>query len=314
MIYLFSWNHSYLVREKTLVWKQKYIERYGDLNLVHFKNLKEVDNNVLSQELLSNAFMGWKKLIIIDDFPLSSSNKEKDLILKQEFLYALLDKIPQDNIVVFSSVNPDKRSKFYKKIKKIAFKIEEFESWTENNIFNIISKKYAWKIDSSAINLIIKYKSNNLDKIISEIEKLLILNQKIDVNLVKKYIFPELEESIFQLIDDIMNCNKKEALKKMNIILSQVNIYAFYNNLLANLKVLVFIALLKNKNIWNIAEILDLKNRAFLINKNYRISFEKLNNLYIWLINLDKKMKSWKMIWSEELVLKYEIQKELLKN
>jgi hypothetical protein len=50
-----------------------------------------------------------------------------------------------------------------------------------------------------------------------------------------------------------------------------------------------------------------------LATKNYKINLEKLNNLYIWLVKLDKKMKSWKMIWSEEEVLKYEIEKEILK-
>jgi hypothetical protein len=49
------------------------------------------------------------------------------------------------------------------------------------------------------------------------------------------------------------------------------------------------------------------------VNKNYKIDIKSLNDLYIWLIELDKKMKSWKMIWTEEYVLKYEIEKELLK-
>jgi len=50
-----------------------------------------------------------------------------------------------------------------------------------------------------------------------------------------------------------------------------------------------------------------------LVNKNYRIDFDSLQKLYIWLINLDKKMKSGKMIASEDEVLKYEIEKEILK-
>jgi len=318
MIYLFTWNSPYLVRQKTLDWKKKFIEKNGDFNLSHIKEIEKMDNNDLSQELLSNSFLGWKKLIIIEDIPTSSSSKQNQE--KQDFLYELLEQIPQDNIVLFSSSNPDKRSKFYKKLKKIATKIEEFNTTWEADLFNIIQKKYNWKIDRRAINLIIKYKANNLEKIISEIEKLLINYDFISTDIIKENIFPELEESIFQLIDDIMNLNIKNALEKINIILSQTNVYAFYNNLLANLRILVFIQKLKSSpspplkgGIKSVSEILDLKNRSFLVNKNYKIDFDKLQNLYIWLINLDKKMKSGKMIASEDDVLKYEIEKEILK-
>ena len=313
MIYLFTWNNPYLVREKTLSWKKAYTEKYGDFNFVHLKDIKNVDNNIINQEILAEGFMWEKKLIIIDDFPLKSTEKNEELNEKQVFIDSLLNNIPENNIVIFSSANPDKRSKFFKNLKKIATKIEEFNTTGESDLFNIISSKYWNKIDNSAINLIIRYKSGNLAKIISEIEKLLILNDKVTDILIKENIFPELEESIFQLVDDIMNENISNAISKIEIILSQTSVYAFYNNLLANLRVLVFIKNLKVKNIPNIPEVLDLKNRAFLATKTYKIGLEKLNNLYIWLVKLDKKMKSGSMIWSEEDVFKYEIEKEVLK-
>jgi len=312
MIYLFSWNSEYLVREKTLVWKNQYIKKYWDFNLSHFKEIEKVDDNIIAQELLSQGFMWEKKLIIIENIPIQTS-ASSELKQKQEFIWELLEKVPENNIVVFSSANPDKRSKIYKKIIKLATKVEEFNTSNENDIFSVIQKKYSWKIESQAINLLIKYKAWNLSKIISEIEKLLIFTDFIKVDHIKNYIFPELEESIFQVIDDIMNLNLKETIKKIDIILTQTSVYAFYNNLLANLRVLVFIQKLKKDKTNGISEILDLKNRSFLVNKNYKINFDKLQNLYIWLINLDKKMKSGKMIGSEDDVLKYEIEKEILK-
>jgi len=313
MIYLFTWDSLYLVREKTLSWKKAYIWKYGDFNLVHFKNLKEVENNLLSQELLSWWFMWEKKLIIINDFPLKTSDKNPDLNEKQDFLESLLDNIPENNIVIFSTSNPDKRSKFYKKIKKIAIKIEEFNNLKEFDINKKIKEKYNNKISNSARNLIIKYKSWNFEKIIWEIEKLLINSDFIDDKLINNNIFPELEESIFQIIDDIINLDIESAFYKINNILTQINIYLFYNLLIWNLRPIVFILILRSKKIWNISWTLDLKKRAFLANKNFKISFNKINSLYIWLINIDKKMKSWKMIWTEEYILRYEIEKEILK-
>jgi DNA polymerase III delta subunit len=324
MIYFFTWNSDYLVREKTNSWKKAYIEKYGDFNLTHFKDIKNTPGNTLHQEILSWGFMWEKKLIIIDNFPLKTSDKSSQSNEKQDFLESILENIPNDNIVIFSSYSPDKRSKFYKKLKKTATKVEEFNVSQDSDLFQIINSKYWDKITSSAISLLIRYKSGNLDKIISEINKLLILNNKINDETVRENIFPELEESIFQLIDDISDIKIFEAINKLNIILSQVSVYGFYNNLISNLRVIVFIKnlkkpqpkhLLKGERIEqkNISEVLDLGNRSFLVNKNYKISLDSLNSLYIWLINLDKKMKSWKMIWSEEEVLKYEIEKEILK-
>lgn len=312
MIYFFTWNSDYLVREKTNSWKKAYTEKYGDFNCTHFKDIKSIDNNILLSELLSSGFMWEKKLIIIDDIPLNASTKDSILNLKQEFLEAIIEKIPEDNIVIFSSINPDRRSKFYKKLKATATKIEEFNNSNDSDLFILINNKYKNKLDSSAINLLIKYKWSNLNKIVSEINKLLILSEYIDEKLVKENIFPELEESVFQLIDDIMNVSTIKAIEKIKIILSQTSVYAFYNNLLSNLRTLVFINTLKNTNIPNIVWVLELWNRWFLVNKSYKISSDSLNHLYIWLINLDKKMKSWKMIWSEEDILIYEIEKQIL--
>jgi hypothetical protein len=216
--------------------------------------------------------------------------------------------------VLFSSVWVDKRSTFYKKLKKINAKIEEFNN-DESSIYNIISKTYSKLITPQAINLLIRYKSWNLEKIISEIEKLIInFNLIEEINIVEN-IMPELEESIFIFIDDLLNLKINWAIKKMKIILSQTSVYWFYNNLLANLRTQVFIKklLIEKKSNLEITNILDLWKRAFLINKNYKINFVQLENLFINLIDLDKKMKSWKMIASEDAVLEYEIEKSILK-
>jgi len=312
MLYFFTWNSEFLVREKTLTWKNQYINKYWDFNMIHFKDLSEVDDNILNQELLVEWFMWEKKLILIDNFPLNSSEKNSVLMWIQDLLLQYLEKIPENNIVLFSNVNPDKRSKFYKTLSKLA-EVKEFSTVNDSDIINIISQKYNWKVSPQAINLLIKYKAWNLEKIIWEVEKLLINNEFIDDKLVKNIVFPELEESIFLLIDDILDLKISSAIEKMNIILDQTVIYAFYNNLLANLRPYVYIEQARKLKVSNIANFLELKNRSFLANKRFKINAQKLFSLYISLVNLDKKMKSGKMIGSEEDVLKYEIQKEILK-
>jgi DNA polymerase III delta subunit len=95
--------------------------------------------------------------------------------------------------------------------------------------------------------LILRYEGNNLSKIIQEIEKLLIIYNFIDEKEIIENITPELEEDIFQIINEILNLRIINAIEKIEILTNETNIYAFYNNFLANLRVSIFIMKLKNE-------------------------------------------------------------------
>lgn len=307
MRYLFTWNSNFLVLEWVFKWKKQFIEKYWEFNLIHIRDINNENLNFLSENLFSTSFLAEKKLIIIDID--SNINDEK-----VDFLSNNLSRIPDENILLVNYSNPDKRSSFYKFLSK-NFDIKEFNIENENDSFNILKNKYKWKIEENAIRILLKYKSNNLEKIYSEIEKLLITIELINQEDIKKYIIPELEESIFQVIDDILNLEINNAIKKIHIILNDTNIYAFYNNLLANIRINSYIAYLKNKKInpSDIANILWLWNRGFLVNKNYKISNTKLNNFYTKLIDIDKKLKSWKLLWTTEDDFLFELEKTLIK-
>ena len=314
MIYLFTWNNDFLIREKTRKWKNLFIEKHGDFNLVHIKSIEDVDGNFLSENLLAQSFFAGKKLVIIDGIPASSTNKSKDIATKQEILIKLLDKVPADNIVLFSASSPDKRSKFYKHLVKIADKVEEFTTANDDDVARHISKTYNGQVSRGAINTLVRYKWWNMEKSVQELDKLLITQDFIEESMVMKHISPELDESIFTLIDNLMNLRSKELFEGVDTILENSNIYLFYNWLIANLRVNMYIYHLKEMWIsdMRIGNILNLWRRSFLVGKRYRIKFDKLHKLYINLINLDKKMKSWKMIGNDDNAFKTELQTILL--
>ncbi len=324
MIYLFTWNSDFLVKEKVKSWKDHFISKYWDFNIIHIKNIETVDNNFLTLNITSTSFLAEKKLIIIDIETKNEKNdiiknnwktnqKEENLNQKEELLIKLLSNIPEDNIILINIINPDKRTKFYKFLLKVA-EIKEFNTNNEN-LFSLISNKYKNKISTTALNTLITYKSYNLSKIISEIEKLLIIFDYIDKKEIVENIIPELEVSIFLIIDDLFNKNLLEAIKKINITLDDTNIYAFYNNLLANIRTNIYIYHLKYlwKKTAEISQILDLQKRSFLIDKKYKISYNELKKFYIRLLNVDKKMKSWNLIWTQDSDFKYELENVILK-
>ena len=311
MIYHFTWNSRYLVMNQVNSWKNKFIEKYWEFNLVNINNLWEVDNNFLVENITALSFFQEKKLILVE---CDLTSKDTKISEKIDFIVKISKNLPEENILLFYSVSPDKRSKQYKSINSIS-QLKEFSSSDQNDTFNIIKSRYQNKITDNALRLLIRYKSNNIEKVSSEIHKLNILYEIIDEKLIQENIFPELEENIFQFIDDILNKNFISARIKMNFILQDTNIYSLYNWLIANLRTNIYILKLKSLkfNQTEIGNMLNLWNKKFLINKNINISPKIFKNMYLDLISLDKKMKSGKLIWTEEKDFKSELESILLK-
>jgi len=47
-------------------WKDIFIKKYGDFNLVHIKDIYEISKINLAESITSMSFLAEKKLIIID--------------------------------------------------------------------------------------------------------------------------------------------------------------------------------------------------------------------------------------------------------
>jgi DNA polymerase III delta subunit len=156
-----------------------------------------------------------------------------------------------------------------------------------------ILKRYDGKISSADLDILVRYKSAHIQKIISEIEKLLLSKEKITKDDIEKNIVPEIEENIFMIIDNLLNKKKDTVLKEIKNTLNFITVYALYNSLLANIRNRVYIDMLKSLHFsqTEIKDYLGLGNKAFLIGKSYKIRFEELKNFYQDLIELDKKMK-----------------------
>lgn len=307
MLYLFAWNNEYLVKEELKKWKTRFLDKFGEFNLTHIQNIEELDKSALSENLLASSFFSEKKLVVIEN--IEKIDKDEN---KKEFFISILDKIPESNIIVLSSNSLQERSLLYKKCLEV-WEVKRFDIKNTYETKLFIEKKYNSKIDSKAIDKIISYKSNNLSKIISELDKLFITKTSVNEKDIIELITPEFEETVFIFVDKVLNKDKKSIFNDLDIILENTDIYAFYNMFLWNLRNFVYIAFFKH--IWyknaDITRELSLWNRWFLVDKKFKLNYNELFSLYEKLINFDKNMKFWKLIGSSKDDLKYELQKIL---
>lgn len=313
MIYLFIWENYF--RKKILkTWKNSFATKFSPHNIIHISNVFDYELWFFEQNLLSNWFFSEKNLFIIDDFPFGSDEENSSNSVKiQEYFTKILPKINQENIVVFNNSKVDKRSKLYKEISKI-WETKDFSINDEKELYKKIKEVYKESITPNAISKIIELKWLNFSNITNEIDKILITKDIIDVwdlSLLTK----DVEESIFEIINDLLNLETKKAILKLRELNSFLdNHYFLYNSLASNLRVYFYIFKLKIlwKNSKEIKEILDLWNRSFLVDKNYKIDKSKFVQIYQKIASIDAKIKTWKMIWNENEDFMYEIEKSFI--
>jgi len=185
-----------------------------DINIskydLEINTIKEILDDANTVSLFSS-----NKLIIIENsfiFSRITSKKIENVELLEEYL-------KQDNgdvIIIF--INPNEKLDSVKKIVKIIKekgKIIEFNPLKNNNsaIKNMFDD---YKLESGVIELLINRVGNNLDLLCQEIEKLKIY--KIDNKIINKEDILNLtteiiDVDIFKFVDDIINKNKKDAIK-----------------------------------------------------------------------------------------------------
>lgn len=170
--------------------------------------LKEIIEDANTISLFSS-----NKLIIVDNsFIFSRTNKKSDDIeLLEEYL-----KSKNETIIIFINNNEklDSVKKVVKLIKDNGI-IKEFNP-LKNIASNVKAMFEDYKINNEAINLIIDRVGNNLEILYQEVEKLKIykINDKtITLNDVEDIVVENTNVDIFKFVDDIINKNKKEAIK-----------------------------------------------------------------------------------------------------
>lgn len=313
MIYLFVWENYF--RKKLLKsWKDAFSKKFSEHNIIHISNIFDYELSFFEQNLLWGWFFSEKNLFIIDDFPFWSDEENSENISKiQNYFLNIIPKINTENIVVLNNNKVDKRSKVYKEILKI-WEIKDFTINDEKELFSKLQEIYSSKISKNALEKIIELKWLNFWNITWELDKILITKDFIEIDDLA-LITKDIEESIFDIINALLQNQRKTSILKFRELAEYLdNPYLLYNSLASNLR--TYFYMFKLRLIWKsnseIKEILNLWNREFLVDRIFKIDKIKLINIYERIASIDWKMKTWKMFWSENSDMIYEIERCLI--
>ena len=293
----------YLIESDNLVVINAQIEQILKKNKLSKDNiikydLLEVPIAVLINELDTYNLLTDKKVVIGENSSFLTASKVKSINTNIEELEKYINNPNNDNILILICNKLDNKKKIVKLLKE---KGELLSS--EVSIDKIIKDNLDdYSMDNRTINYLINYCSNDMEKILNELEKLKCfkLNDKvISISDIDEVVVKSLDDNVFDFINAVVGKNKekaydiyKELLYKGEEETKLIIMVADQIRLLYNCKVLLLDGM-KKDDIASYLEIHPYKVKL-AIESSYSYTKEELlkilNNLY----EIDKSIKTGK--------------------
>ncbi len=304
-VFLFTGDNKYKILKTIEKRKKAFIKKYGKANF-HYILSEDVKTEQISNIIFSWWLFSTKKFIVIFWYPKDTdkSNKipENEYKKLDKFLTENIKNIPEEDVLVFVSYQPDKRTKSYKFLKE-NIEVKEFKNPSEEEIKKFILS-YLPNLNTTEINYIIEKLWTDLFKLEKELQKikLLLTDWKIDIKkLIDEICFKDNSIDQFKLIDTLFT-NPQKGLKLLDIYSKQWDSFGLLGLLLRSIKTSLLINDLYKK--WykiskQISE--KLKIHPFVVSQRLKViekiqeNEEKLKNLFKNLLNLEYKIKTWKI-------------------
>ena len=208
MVYFYFGENDFKIREHINTVKTKFIEKYGNESVSKI-NASTTDPQQFLAEIVNINLFSIKRLII-----LSNATENKEIWTN---LGNILQRIPDEVDLIITATSPDKRTKTFKKLMKIA-KPREFSLPKNRDLLEFVLTQAAdnqVEIKRDAANELIIYTGGNPWRISSEISKFKVFNRVVTIETIHDLVEPELEASAFGLLDNLLSGHREKALSEL---------------------------------------------------------------------------------------------------
>lgn len=294
-LYLFCGEDSFSAFEKATKWKQKFLEKYGDMNFLVYYG-EELTGSEFQTALESYPFLSEKKLIFISDFLKEGSSGDQEKVLE------LLDQVPEYAVVLFwEHHKPDARTSLYKKLKKIGT-LEEFPAKNGVTLVRWIRERFQSKgaaIGETEARWMADLVGDNLWTLSHEIDKTILYaaGRPIDRKMVETVVCPNPSSSIFKLTDFLGEKRLQDSLRTLEILLnSGEEIVGMFFMLVRHFRLMAQVKDLADRGEKPAAMAKIMKESPFVVSKMYSqakyFHAEDLRKIYTELMAIDSGFKT----------------------
>ncbi len=301
---------SFLLKDFINQTKKASLVKYGEF-AVQTLSAKENSISEIITEISTSAFFGGKKIVFLEDFPPSTTPKLSEQ--KKKEYNKLLEKLEnlQDEVIVFViCATPDKRTKFFKALKKNASKIYEYKSFDPKRDIAKFTQwiterahKYGAFIDLKSAQFLHSFVGNDLEKLDNEIQKLSILSATNNAEIRKKDIIslcsPNEESADFAFSNALSSGNPEKIITEITNLNNQFGAAMVWNrDIISSLRTLLKIKFsIDSPQEKSGIHPFVASNMARVTKK---FTTQQLKNLHLFLEEIDIKTKSGEFSLSQE--------------
>ena len=167
---------------------------------------------VVLEDVMTPPFLSDEKMVVIKkaDF-LTTKKIKKD---NHDIDYFSLNIFDQFFVIFNDEKNFDERKKVVKMLRKEAqfYEINPLNYYKVSDTARQAVKKRNCTIDDDALELLLSRKGTNLMDIASEVEKLCLYTQHIDIHCVEELVNRPLDENVFDLTTAILSKDKQKMM------------------------------------------------------------------------------------------------------
>nr|WP_220728182.1 DNA polymerase III subunit delta [Apilactobacillus xinyiensis] len=303
-VYVVLGNQTYLINQIKKTFKKLVPEEEMSMNFASY-DMEDTSIDEVLNDAMSSPFFGERRLIFVNNpvFLTGNSNVPKASKILDDLANYLLNPETTSTIVFFAPYDKlDNRKKITKILKNnsVFFDITNLsENQIKQYILDIIHKK-GYKADNSSIDYLISRCDGDLSFIMNELPKLILYcndYKTITVDSIKDIITPSLNQNVFDLIEYVMNNRVEDSINLYrNLIMGGYQPLQINAILMGHIRLLIQTIILSKlgHSQGNIAK--KLKVHPYRVKLSLResknINFDKLQNTYIELFNLESEMKS----------------------
>lgn len=225
-LFLFTGEETFLINEQVKAWKQAFLEKHGDLNLLHLDGSR-IEVNELMSQVEALPFLGDKRLIFVDHIPpkakpagKKATKADEKQAEQSEKLMGALERVPESSVVVFVQSKPDKRKKLYKKMVQVAT-IKSFDRLEGAALHSWISQQFKMRessADYAVIQHLVSLVGQDLWRLSQEVEKLALYAEEgvVTAAMIDDLVVPSIEANIFHFTDALSARLPKKAMSHLH--------------------------------------------------------------------------------------------------
>lgn len=216
MIYFLYGDNDFLIDQRVNELRDDFIKKHG-ADCVSTIDLTKTDVDAAMARLTGISFLTPQQFIIV---PAATSNTEFWTNLETN-----LEQIPDSTDVVMTDVRTIATvknvsvTKTFKKLKSIGAKLEkltvlkpyEVKRWLTAEI-----KRRQLQADAATIDKLITYtagEDNQQARLSIELDKLSMIDKRLDASMVEKYVAPSLKTNAFNVLNSLLSGDSNKATK-----------------------------------------------------------------------------------------------------